>query len=139
MDMDGRSANVINGEFSNLWIEVMERLEKLIDDSRIKIEKGRMQSEPSRVSQTDAFGFLQLQHTIAEVYPEALTAPFLVIAGTDAKHFEPLATNIYRFSPMIINPANIKSFHGLNERIAVKDFKKAVKFYHRLIENSTSQ
>ena len=27
MDMDGRSANVINGEFSNLWIEVMERLE----------------------------------------------------------------------------------------------------------------
>ena len=27
MDMDGRSANVINGEFSNLWIEAMERLE----------------------------------------------------------------------------------------------------------------
>ena len=27
MDMDGRSANVINNEFSNLWIEVMERLE----------------------------------------------------------------------------------------------------------------
>ena len=98
-----------------------------------------MQSEPSRVSQTDAFGFLQLQHTIAEVYPEALTAPFLVIAGTDAKHFEPLATNIYRFSPMIINPTNIKSFHGLNERIAVKDFKKAVKFYHRLIENRSGQ
>ena len=118
---------------------VMERVEKLIDDPRIKIEKGRMQSEPSKVSQTDAFGFNQLQHTLAEVYPEALVAPFLVIAGTDAKHFEPLATNIYRFSPMIINPANIKSFHGLNERIAVKDFKKAVSFYHRLIENSTSQ
>jgi len=127
---------ILPGESSTI---VMERVEKLIDDPRIKIEKGRMQSEPSRVSQTDAFGFLQLQHTIAEVYPEALTAPFLVIAGTDAKHFEPLATNIYRFSPMIINPANIKSFHGLNERIAVKDFKKAVQFYHRLIENSTSQ
>ena len=27
MDMDGRSANVINGEFSNLWIGAMERLE----------------------------------------------------------------------------------------------------------------
>ena len=27
MDMDGRSANVINDEFSNLWIEAMERLE----------------------------------------------------------------------------------------------------------------
>jgi len=118
---------------------VMERVKKLVDDPRIQIEKGRMQSEPSKVSQTDAFGFLQLQHTLAEVYPEALVAPFLVIAGTDAKHFEPLATNIYRFSPMIINPSNIKSFHGLNERIAVKDFKKAIRFYHRLIENSTRQ
>ena len=38
---------------------------------------------------------------------------------------------------MIINPSNIKSFHGLNERIAVKDFKKAVQFYQRLIQNST--
>ena len=38
---------------------------------------------------------------------------------------------------MIINPANIKSFHGLNERIAVKDFKKAVQFYQQLIQNST--
>ena len=74
---------------------------------------------------------------MAEVYPDALVAPFLVIGGTDAKHFEPIANDIYRFSPMIINPANIKSFHGLNERIAVKDFKRAVQFYHQLIKNST--
>ena len=71
------------------------------------------------------------------MYPDALVAPFLVIAGTDAKHFEPITQDIYRFSPMIINPTNIKSFHGLNERIAVNDFKQAVRFYHRLIENST--
>ena len=127
---------ILPGESSTT---VMKRVEKLINDPRIKIEKGRMQSEPSRVSQTEAFGFRQLQYTLAEIYPEALVAPFLVIAGTDAKHFEPLASNIYRFSPMIINSANIKSFHGLNERIAVKDFKQAIRFYHRLIENSTSQ
>ena len=127
---------IMSGEDSN---SVMERVKKLINDPRIKIEKGRMQSEPSKVSSTNSFGFRQLQSTIAEVYPDALVAPFLVIAGTDAKHFEPIANDIYRFSPMIINPNNIKSFHGLNERIAVKDFKQAVRFYHRLIENSTKK
>ena len=125
---------IMSGEDSN---SVMGRVNKLVNDPRIKIEKGRMQSEPSKVSSTNSFGFRQLQSTIAEVYPDALVAPFLVIAGTDAKHFEPIAKDIYRFSPMIINPANIKSFHGLNERIAVEDFKKAVQFYQRLIQNST--
>lgn len=127
---------IMSGEDSN---SVIERVKKLINDPRIKIEKGRMQSEPSKVSSTNSFGFRQLQSTIAEVYPDALVAPFLVIAGTDAKHFEPIANDIYRFSPMIINANNIKSFHGLNERIAVKDFKQAVRFYHRLIENSTKK
>ena len=127
---------ILSGEDSN---SVMERVKALINDPRIQVKKGRMQSEPSKVSSINSFGFQQLQGTIAEVYPDALVAPFLVIAGTDAKHFEPIAQDIYRFSPMIINPTNIKSFHGLNERIAVNDFKQAVRFYHRLIENSTQE
>lgn len=125
---------IMPGESSS---SVLARVQELIQDPRIQITKGRMQSEPSQVSSTESKGFSTIRKTVAEVYPDALVAPFLVIAGTDAKHFEPIAKDIYRFSPMIINPANIKSFHGLNERIAVKDFKKAVQFYQQLIQNST--
>ena len=125
---------IMPGESSS---SVLARVQELIQDPRIQITKGRMQSEPSQISSTESNGFSTIRKTVAEVYPNALVAPFLVIAGTDAKHFEPIAKDIYRFSPMIINPANIKSFHGLNERIAVKDFKKAVQFYQQLIQNST--
>ena len=125
---------IMPGESSS---SVLARVQELIQDPRIQITKGRMQSEPSQVSSTESKGFSSIRKTVAEVYPDALVAPFLVIAGTDAKHFETIAKDIYRFSPMIINPANIKSFHGLNERIAVKDFKKAVQFYQQLIQNST--
>jgi carboxypeptidase PM20D1 len=125
---------IMPGESSS---SVLARVQELIQDPRIQITKGRMQSEPSQVSSTESKGFSTIRKTVAEVYPDALVAPFLVIAGTDAKHFETIAKDIYRFSPMIINPANIKSFHGLNERIAVKDFKKAVQFYQQLIQNST--
>ena len=125
---------IMPGESSS---SVLARVQELIQDPRIQITKGCMQSEPSQVSSTESKGFSTIRKTVAEVYPDALVAPFLVIAGTDAKHFETIAKDIYRFSPMIINPANIKSFHGLNERIAVKDFKKAVQFYQQLIQNST--
>ncbi|MGB1449982.1 MAG: M20 family peptidase [Flavobacteriaceae bacterium] len=118
---------------------VLARVKELIQDPRIQISKGRMQSEPSHVSSIKSKGFKTLRQTVAEVYPEALVAPFLVIGGTDSKHFEPIAKDIYRFSPMIINRSNIKSFHGLNERIAVKDFKKAIQFYDQLIVNSTME
>ena len=127
---------ILPGESSN---SVLIRAKELILDPRIEISKGRMQSEPSKVSRMDAKGFTNLRKTIAQVYPDALVAPFLVVGGTDAKHFEAIAQDIYRFSPMIINPSNIKSFHGLNERIAVSDFKKAIQFYDQLIVNSTQE
>ena len=127
---------IMSGESS---ATVMERVQKLINDPRIKITKGRMQSEPSKVSSTQSFGFTTLRNTIGAVYPETLLAPYLVIGGTDAKHFEAVADDIYRFSPMIINPGNIKSFHGLNERIAVSDFNKAVQFYQQLMITSLGQ
>ena len=127
---------IMPGESSS---SVLTRVQDLVNDPRIQISKGRMQSEPSQVSSTNSKGFNILRKTVAEVYQDALVAPFLVIGGTDAKHFEPIANDIYRFSPMIINPSNIKSFHGLNERIAIKDFKKAVQFYQKLIQNSTQE
>lgn len=127
---------IMPGESSS---SVLQRVQELIQDPRITITKGKMQSEPSKVSSTSSKGFITLRKTVAEVYPDALLAPFLVIGGTDAKHFEPIAQDIYRFSPMIINPANIKSFHGLNERIAVNDFKRGIQFYHQLIINSTKE
>ena len=43
---------------------------------------------------------------------------------------------IFRFSPTRISPSNVKSFHGLNERIAVNDFHTSIQFYMQLIRNT---
>ena len=126
---------ILSGEDSN---SVMERVKALINDPRIQVKKGRMQSEPQKFPRSILLDFNNYKVQLPRCIP-SLGRSLLVIAGTDAKHFEPIAQDIYRFSPMIINPSNIKSFHGLNERIAVSDFKQAVRFYHRLIENSTQE
>lgn len=127
---------ILPGESSD---DVMANAKAIIEDPRISIQKGSILSEPSTISRTESRGFQTLWTTIGEIYPETLVAPYLVVGGTDAKHFEPIATDIYRFSPMVIHPGNIKSFHGLNERIAVADFKKTVQFYQRLMVNSLSE
>jgi acetylornithine deacetylase/succinyl-diaminopimelate desuccinylase-like protein len=53
--------------------------------------------------------------------PEALVAPYLCSAGTDAKHFTKLGMRSYGFSPLRL-PDDLEFaalFHGVDERVPV--------------------
>lgn len=118
---------------------VTNRVKQIINDDRITFKQGAFASEPSHVSSTSSFGYRTLNKTILEIYPNTLVTPYLVLGATDSRHFSSVSDNIYRFSAMKINKENIKSFHGLNERISVSDFENSIRFYHQLIINSTSK
>lgn len=118
---------------------VTNRVDQIINDERITIKPGAFVSEPSKVSSTSSFGYKTIHKTVSEIYPSALVAPYLVVGATDSRHFNAISDNIYRFSAIKINKKNIKSFHGLNERIPVSDFENSIRFYHQLIINSTSK
>jgi len=117
--------------------DVLAHVGTSINDPRIDLDLGPFNSEASKVSSTDSFGYDNIQKTIAEIYPNVLVSPYLMVGASDARHFAEISDNIYRFSTIHINPGNIKSFHGLNERISVKDFKNSVRFYRQIIRNTT--
>ena len=77
-----------------------------------------------------------LGKNLFEAFPEAKVAPYLVVGATDSRHFKGISDQIFRFSPIRISPSNVKSFHGLNERIAVSDFHSSVQFYMQLVRNT---
>ncbi len=117
---------------------VTQRVKDLIHDDRIMIKKGDFISEPSNVSSTSSFGYKTLQRTISEIYPDVLVAPYLVVGGTDSRHLNEISDNIYRFSAIKLNKGNIKSFHGLNEKLPVSDFENSIRFYYQIIKNSAT-
>jgi len=116
--------------------EVLEHVNSVANDPRIKIERVNDSNEPSKVSGTDEKGFTTIQHTIARVFPGTLVSPYLVVGATDSRHFSELSDQIYRFLPTRIDPTNVKSFHGLNERIALSEFENAIQFYTELIKKA---
>ncbi|WKK65245.1 M20 family peptidase [Lutimonas zeaxanthinifaciens] len=116
--------------------EVISHVKKTIEDERVSVKESGFNTEPSKVSSTEAFGFQTLHKSIAEIYPETIVSPYLVVGATDARHFNDISENIYRFLPIKITKSNIKAFHGLNERVAVEEFENAVRFYVQLIKNS---
>lgn len=118
---------------------VGNRLKEIIDDDRIKIKLvGSHADEPSPVSDTKSFGFQTLHTTIAEVFPDAITAPYLMLGATDARHYAPICKNLLRFQPTRLTDPDLKRIHGTNERISVENYKETIRFYIRLIENACS-
>ena len=56
-----------------------------------------------------------------------------MIGGSDSIHFGDISDHIFKFSPVRANGEDLKRFHGTNERLAVKNYADAIRFYHRLI------
>jgi len=118
---------------------VIDHVRKAADDPRIKITPlSTLLSEPSSVSDTESAAFQLLQRTIRQVYPDVVVAPWLVVGGTDSRHYAKLSANIFRFIPMRIGPGDTQRFHGTDERISVEDYEQYVRFLIQLIRNSHS-
>jgi carboxypeptidase PM20D1 len=53
----------------------------------------------------------------------------LMLGGTDARHFDEVADNVYRFSPVRAGPDDLPRFHGTNERISLSNYTEMIQFY----------
>lgn len=89
--------------------------------------------DASKVAPTDSAQYRTLNQTIREVFPDALVAPGLMVAGTDSIHYGAICDHIFKFSPIRANAEDLKRFHGTNERLSVANYQDAIRFYHRLI------
>ena len=61
----------------------------------------------------------------------------VMIGNTDTRYYWNLTDSIYRFAPTIaVGQADLKRFHGINERISVENYEKAVNFFYHVMENA---
>lgn len=109
-----------------------------IDDENVKVSVFNPGREASAVSSTGSEGYQILSQTIRDTFDGAVVAPNLVVGGTDARQFELVSDNVYRFIPIVLGPNDTSRFHGTNERITVENLGKAVQFYVRLIERGST-
>jgi len=115
---------------------VTAHVRQAIADERIEIKLLNEPFEPSRISSPTAPAFQLVERTVREVFPDAMVAPGLVLAGTDSRHFEGIADQVYRFMPIRFKSEDLARVHGTDERIATTQLADMVRFYHRLISQA---
>jgi carboxypeptidase PM20D1 len=116
--------------------DVIDHFTKVIADPRVAIsfDEKRGGWNASDVSPTDALAYLSLDLVIRQVFNNVTVAPYVCIAATDSRYFQPVCKNIYKFSPVLMTPKLRSGIHGINERISVDGLGKMVVFLTRLMK-----
>jgi carboxypeptidase PM20D1 len=120
---------------------VLERDRAIVSDPRVRMRAVGSRWEPSTVTCHHASGYKLIQYTNQQVNSERFTEPLLIAPGlmigaTDSRCYEPITEQMYRHNPIRMNTADIKRFHGINERVAVEDLSALVRFFFHLIHNA---
>lgn len=114
--------------------DVKTFIEETIDDEDIIVALEG--SEATSVSSVDGWAFQAIQQAARNVYEDAVIAPYLMFAGSDAKHYESVSENTYRFLPVQITFEDLNRMHGTNEYISIENYLNAIKFYIEIIQET---
>lgn len=81
--------------------------------------------------------FKKLVQSIHAVFPDVLISPYVILGGTDARHYQEICNATVRFSPLRVTNEDLKKMHGLNESIGIDTLVEAVKFYRYLMKDAS--
>lgn len=111
----------------------VEYLRSVIDDDGVEI-RVVASSEPSPVSPTgDDDRWLALGAAVAQAYPDAVVAPYVMMAASDARHLARISPAVYRFSPLRMDATQRAAVHGPNENVEIDSLGSGVEFYRALL------
>jgi carboxypeptidase PM20D1 len=100
----------------------------------LSIEK-QAPAEPSPVSPTDSRVYRHIVSLAGKMFPQAITTPYLVLGGTDARKYAVISDNIYRFTPIQVTGEEKNTVHSANESISIVNYGRMIRFYERFIED----
>jgi len=115
--------------------DVISHFNRVIDDPRVTIEIDPDSGgwEASAVSEMDTPAFRTLNLVIRQVFERVAVAPFVFLAATDSRHYQPICDHIYKFSPLQTSSEAREGVHGINEHIQINDLQQMEVFFQRLM------
>lgn len=89
----------------------------------------------SAVANTKCSAYKQVKKCIADTFGEIPVIPYVMLAGTDSRHYCKICDCVLRFAPVTLTDEQLASAHAVNENINTASLARAVLFYHDFIKN----
>uniref|UniRef100_UPI0025EBC0DF M20/M25/M40 family metallo-hydrolase n=1 Tax=uncultured Caulobacter sp. TaxID=158749 RepID=UPI0025EBC0DF len=117
---------------------VMARAKDAVGKLPVQLAWSKTPDEPSAVSSTRSDAWKTLAD-LAGDESKAPVVPGLVTAGTDSRYLGGVASDVYRFQPLVLKVEETKIIHGADEHISLDNVERMVRFYQRLVETAASR
>jgi len=126
----------VNG---NMRFSHHEGQQKSVDELRRIAKKYDIEIEvtdpgiQSNISSYNSDSFRLLEEATNNTYKDVICCPYIMTGASDARFFNRVSDNVYRFVPFIINEQQLESIHGLNENVNIETLRPAIEFYKYLM------
>lgn len=112
---------------------VVAHVTKAVNDDNVQVSVING-INPSVISRTDCKAYDIVRSTVAETWQDAIVSPYLMVAGSDSRHWGAISDKVYRFSAMALTKEERGMIHGNDERIPLETISRTVEFYIRLMK-----
>lgn len=92
-------------------------------------------SNPSAEADVHCTAYSRLADTITRTFDDIVVAPYMFIAASDARFYNPLTDNVFRFGPFINSLDDQSRIHGINERLHVDQLERATQFFVNCLDS----
>ena len=79
----------------------------------------------------------QVEKTIREHFPDVGIAPYLIMGGTDCRHFHALTDTALRFAPIRCTNVQNAACHAVDENVTLTALAEGVRFYKMFLKEYT--
>lgn len=124
------NSRILTGETTR---EVKEFIKNTIDDNRVTITiKGDFNTEPSPLTDLNSPAFKRMEEAVYQTLDDVIPVPYVMLGASDSRNYRAISNGVINFTPLI----NSKGFHGIDERLPVKDFQRSINFFASIIKES---
>ena len=94
-----------------------------------------LQRDASKVSNIHSSEYAYVERCIREHFPDVGVAPYVIMGGTDCRHFHALTETALRFAPVRATQAQNAACHAVDENVTVASLAEGVRFYKKFLKN----
>ena len=114
-------------------VKLTEFVSDLVKGLGVEVEVMRG-DDASKISSYSSKEFKMLESAISDSFGDVVVIPAVMIGGTDARKYEELCENVYRFCPFVMTAADSAKIHAANESVRIDYLGVAAEFYKNIFK-----
>lgn len=84
----------------------------------------------------ESAAYRKLVEVVDSVFQNVLVTPYIMLGASDSRHFCAICDQVLRFSPLKMSKEELRSIHGINEKISFDQLNGVIAFYFKLVRES---